>query len=50
MVTRPLPEYMSGHSTFSAAGVHGGGLGAAVGADARVKAQTYIRPFNSGPL
>jgi hypothetical protein len=50
VVTPPLAEYMSGHSTFSAAGVHGRGLGAAVGADARVKAQTYLRPFNSGPL
>jgi hypothetical protein len=50
VVTPPFAEYMSGHSTFSAAGVHGRGLGAAVGADARVKAQTYIRPFDSGPL
>jgi hypothetical protein len=50
VVTPPFPEYVSGHSTFSAAGVHGRGLGAAVGADAWVKAQTYIRPFNTGPL
>jgi hypothetical protein len=50
VVTPPLPEYVSGHSIFSAAGVHGRGLGAAVGADAWVKAQTYIRPFNTGPL
>jgi hypothetical protein len=105
VVTPPFPEYVSGHSTFSAAGaghhhlhrlrqlrgqrdrpggrlpdraedrrasrhpaneagmsrryggihfesgdMHGRGLGAAVGADAWGKAQTYIRPFNTGPL
>ena len=30
--------------------LHGRSLGAAVGGDAWVKAQSYIRPFNTGPL
>jgi hypothetical protein len=35
---------------FESGDLHGRGLGAAVGGDAWVKAQSYIRPFNPGPI
>ena len=35
---------------FESGDLHGRSLGAAVGGDAWVKAQSYIRPFNTGPI
>jgi Domain of unknown function (DUF6851) len=35
---------------FESGDLHGRSLGAAVGGDAWVKAQSYIRPFNNGPI
>jgi uncharacterized protein DUF6851/vanadium-dependent haloperoxidase-like protein len=35
---------------FQSGDLHGRSLGAAIGADAWVKALTYIRPFNGGPI
>jgi hypothetical protein len=44
----PFPEYVSGHSTFSGAGARV--ISTFFGADAWNKAQTYIRPFPTGPI
>ena len=35
---------------FQSGDLHGRSLGAAIGADAWIKALTYIRPFNGGPI
>ena len=35
---------------FPSGDLHGRNLGDAVGGDARTKAQSYIRPFSTGPI
>jgi hypothetical protein len=35
---------------FESGGLHGRSLGNAIGGDAWVKAQSYIRPFTTGPI
>jgi hypothetical protein len=46
----PGPPRLPGGIHFESGDLHGRSLGGAVGADAWVKAQSYIRPFNTGPL